>query len=117
RGSVVRGFTSDSINDTYAFRALVEGYVAGLAAQHASKAEIRKMRETANGMDEEVQLALKQRAGSRERAAQFLNIAKCNQDFHQSVLVASDSTRAVLLLRNLVEIPLVYKAFSWYTEE
>jgi DNA-binding GntR family transcriptional regulator len=116
RGAAVPEFTPDDVRDTYALRAILEGHVAGLAAERATPGEIAEMRQAIERLDAVVETGLGAR-GRRPDSALTAEIRARSDDLRRLIIAASRSTRAASLLQGLIDLPLVYRAFSWYTRE
>jgi len=109
RGLTVRHYTVDDVRDIYDLRAVLEGHVAALAAEHATRPDMRRMQEGNARMREAIERW--QAVAHDRQAVEEVRL------LHQAVVTASRSQRAATLLRSLVEIPLVLRAASCYTSE
>lgn len=105
RGATVRAYAVDDLDDTYQLRALLEGYAAQRAASRISAEDVARLEESCDKFD---------RLGA---ADDLLELVKENLFFHNVILDAADSDRLRALVRNVIEIPLVYKSFYWYSPE
>lgn len=103
RGATVRAHDADDLDDLYQLRAVLEGHAAHQAAVRAT---------------DEVIVALQV---SCERFAELMTgddvraIVQENLFFHRSVLETAGSARLASMVRKVVEIPLVYKSYIWYS--
>lgn len=111
RGAVVRGFGIEEVWDVYDLRALLEGHAARLAARRAKEAELDRLR----GVAAEMEAVEERRFSDREEETRWL-VAR-NQEFHGGIVEAGRNRRLRGLLDRTVELPLVFKAFYWYTPE
>jgi DNA-binding GntR family transcriptional regulator len=104
RGAMVRSHDADDLRDLYQLRALVEGYAARLAAGRISGAEVEQLWASCERFD-----AL---ADADVRA-----LVRENFVFHNAVLDAAGSARLASMVRKVIETPLVYKSYIWYTTD
>ena len=105
RGATVRSYAVDDLDDVYQLRAVLEGYAARRAATRISAADVALLAESCERFDR-----LEAREDLRE-------LVKENLFFHNVVLDAAASTRLGWMVRKVIEIPLVYKSFYWYSPE
>lgn len=110
KGAVVRGFGIEDVWDVYDLRALLEGHAARLAAGRITKEELGRLRVVAAEME-----AVEGRFSDRQEETRWL-VAR-NQEFHGGIVEAGRNRRLGGLLDRTVELPLVFKAFYWYTPE
>ena len=87
RGAVVRSHDGDDLEDLYQLRALLEGYAARRAAANISEASEGDVQE----------------------------LVRENLLFHNVILDASGSRRVAELVRKVIELPLVYRSYIWYS--
>jgi DNA-binding GntR family transcriptional regulator len=105
RGAAVRSYAVDDLDDMYQLRAVLEGYAARRAATRISPDDVARLEESCSRFD-------------RLRAEDDLrDLVKENLFFHNVILDAAGSDRLVPLVRKVIEIPLVYKSFYWYSPE
>jgi DNA-binding GntR family transcriptional regulator len=105
RGAAVRSYAGDDLDDMYQLRAVLEGYAARRAATRISPDDIARLEESCSRFD-------------RLRAEDDLrDLVKENLFFHNVILDAAGSDRLVSFVRKVIEIPLVYKSFYWYSPE
>ena len=105
RGATVRSYAVDDLDDMYQLRAVLEGYAARRAARRISPGDVVRLEESCARFD-------------RLRAEDDLrDLVKENLFFHNVVLDAAGSDRLGPLVRKVIEIPLVYKSFYWYSPE
>jgi DNA-binding GntR family transcriptional regulator len=105
RGALVRAYTPAEIEELYELRALLEGFAARRAATRISAEGVR-------GLHSSNERFTRLCAGN-----DLADLIRENQVFHNTILDASGSDRLVGMVRNVVEIPLVYKSFYWYPRE
>jgi DNA-binding GntR family transcriptional regulator len=108
RGATVRSFTVADVWDIYDLRAVLEGHAARRAAGRIQGDEVGRLRELAAQME-----GLAGRFEDREEEIRAL--AGLNQEFHGAVVEASRKKRLFRLINRTVEVPLMFKAFFWYT--
>lgn len=111
RGAVVCSFGVEEVWDVYDLRAVLEGYAARRAAERIREEELVRLRALV-GEQETVE------PGSlRDHAEEIRRLVELNQDFHGTIVAASRNRRLEKLVGRTVEVPLVFKAFFWYTPE
>lgn len=109
RGAVVCSFSIEDVWDIYDLRAVLEGYAARRAADRINEEELERLKELAEEQEE----ISPEKAPNREEAIR--RIVEVNQRFHGTIVEASRNGRLGKLIQRTVEIPLVFKAFYWYT--
>jgi DNA-binding GntR family transcriptional regulator len=103
RGASVRSYAVDDLDDMYQLRALLEGYAAHRAAARISPKAVGLLEESCARFD-------------RLRAEDdLLDLVKENLFFHNVILEAAASDRLTQMVRKVIEIPLVYKSYFWYS--
>jgi DNA-binding GntR family transcriptional regulator len=105
RGATVRSYAVGDLDDVYQLRALLEGYAARRAATWISSEDLTRLDESCDRFE---------RLGAEE---DLLDLVKENLLFHSVILEAARSARLTGLVRSVIEIPLVYKSFYWYSAE
>jgi DNA-binding GntR family transcriptional regulator len=105
RGATVRTYAVGDLDDVYQLRALLEGYAARRAASRISAEDLDRLDGSCDRFD---------RLGAEE---DVLDLVKENLLFHSVILEAAQSARLSGLVRSVIEIPLVYKSFYWYSAE
>jgi DNA-binding GntR family transcriptional regulator len=89
----------------YQLRAVLEGYAARRAAARISPGDVERLHKSCNRFD-------------RLRAEDdLLDLVQENLLFHNVILEAAGSQRLARMVRTVIEIPLVYKSFFWYSPE
>jgi DNA-binding GntR family transcriptional regulator len=105
RGAAVRSYAVDDLDDMYQLRAVLEGYAARRAATRISPEDVARLEESCARFD-------------RLRAEDDVrDLVKENLFFHNVILDSARSGRLVPLVRKVIELPLVYKSFYWYSPE
>jgi DNA-binding GntR family transcriptional regulator len=108
RGATVCSFSIDDVWDIYDMRAVLEGHAARRAAARIERRELERLRELVEGME-----GLPGRFDDHEEEIRAL--VALNQEFHGTIVEASRNRRLERLINRTVEIPLMFKAFFWYT--
>ena len=107
KGAMVCSFSADDVMEIYDLRALLEGHAARRAAREIDADKLARLGELAGEME-----GLTGRYADREDEIRRLVIL--NNEFHGIILEANRNRRLGRLVRRIVEIPLVYKAFFRY---
>lgn len=105
RGASVRRHTPDDLDDLYQLRALLEGYAARRAATRISDDEVAGLRASCERFD------------ALSMDAELRDLFKENLLFHNTILDAAGSARLAHMVRKVVELPLVYRSYIWYSQE
>ncbi|MCU0491793.1 MAG: GntR family transcriptional regulator [Chloroflexaceae bacterium] len=111
RGAVVRTFTRDDLMQAYDLRAVLEGFAAHQAALRITAAQLDVLETEATLLE----YSLGQRFDSREAEVHFLVVH--NQVFHNTIVEASGNERLADMLPLVVNVPLQFRSFYWYSEE
>jgi DNA-binding GntR family transcriptional regulator len=104
RGAVVRSHDADDLIDLYQLRSLLEGYAARQAAARVTAEEVGLLRESCDRFDKI--------AGDDVR-----ELVKENLLFHSAIHAGAGSARLSGMLRRVIELPLVYKSYVWYSPD
>jgi DNA-binding GntR family transcriptional regulator len=108
RGATVCSFSTEDVGDIYDLRAVLEGHAARRAAGRITISELARLRELAGKMEG--------LAGQFEdHEEEIRTLVGLNQEFHGIIVEASRNRRLQRLINRTVEIPLMFKAFFWYT--
>ncbi len=106
RGATVRSHSVEDMNDLYQLRALLEGYAARRAATGLTDEAIAALRESCDRFDallgDETEMHM---------------LVKENLFFHQTILEGAGSARLATMVRQVIELPLVYRSYIWYSRE
>ncbi|MFB9904756.1 GntR family transcriptional regulator [Allokutzneria oryzae] len=105
RGARVASWSREDLDEIYELRILLESFAAARAASRVSDDQLRRLGELRDEMDRAVH------AGDVER------VAACNAEFHGIVRRAASSTRLLMMLNAVVQLPLVLQTFHRYTHE
>jgi DNA-binding GntR family transcriptional regulator len=114
RGMVVRHLTPRDIEEIYALRLLLEGHAANAAATNITTGEIEQLR-ALNARMGELEAA---GAGSieQERLTMICAVANVNNEFHRLIQRAARNGRLERMLQTVVDRPLVFQSFYWYSD-
>jgi len=103
RGATVRVHDAKDLHDLYELRALLEGYATRRAAERISKRECNMLRLSCDRFD-------KLSPGNDLRG-----VVRENLFFHNTILEVAASERLTALVRKVIELPLVYNSYRWYS--
>jgi DNA-binding GntR family transcriptional regulator len=107
QGSTVRAYALDDLDDIYQLRALLEGYAARRAALRIDDEGVEKLRASVERL-----VALGD--ATDDNVAQIVDE---NLYFHTTILNIAGSLRLADMVRKVIELPLVYKAYHWYSPD
>lgn len=105
RGATVRSYDADDLDDLYQLRAVLEGFAARLAATRIADGEVAELR---SSCDRFVEL---------RAADDVAELVQENIRFHDIILGAARSERVRQLVRGVIQLPLVYRSYVWYSPE
>ena len=106
RGATVRRHEADDLDDLYQLRALLEGHAARRAAPKISEDGIAVLRESCDRFD-----------SLHGDADDLKDLVKENLLFHNTILEAAGSARLTQMVRKVIELPLVYRSYIWYSPD
>jgi DNA-binding GntR family transcriptional regulator len=106
RGAAVRSHSAQDLDDLYQLRAVLEGYATRRAATRLSDAAIGGLRKSCVRFD-----------GLLDTGAAMSELVKENLFFHQTILEGAGSARLGAMVRQVIELPLVYRSYVWYSPE
>jgi DNA-binding GntR family transcriptional regulator len=106
RGAAVRSHSVEDLDDLYQLRALLEGYSTRRAATRLTDETIGVLRASCERFD-----------ALLERGAEMSQLFDENLVFHHTILVGSGSARLASMVRQVIELPLVYRSSVWYSPE
>ena len=104
RSAVVREHDADDLKDLYQLRALLEGYAARQAATRISSEELDRLNDSCARFD----------VISRDDVRELV---RENLHFHSTILAAAGSERLSWMVQKVIELPLVYKSYIWYSPD
>ena len=111
RGAVVRTFSLQELRETFDLRALLEGYAAFHAALHIDAEQLATLR----AMTQEMEVAIERK--SDDRRAEVRSLVDRNRVFHDTIVRASGNHTLPQLLRQVTDVPLMFRSFYWYSPE
>jgi DNA-binding GntR family transcriptional regulator len=109
KGAAVRSFSVQDVWEIYDLRAVLEGHAARRAASRINREELDRLWELAGEMERQD----RGRFLSHEEEIRWL--VGANGEFHGSIAAAGRNARLEQLIQRTVQVPLVFKAFYWYT--
>ncbi len=111
RGAVVRTYTPEDLIHAYNLRAELEGYAAYEAARAITAAQLDILDRAATALEEATLMRFV------SDAAEIHYLVAHNQRFHDVVALASGNSRLPDLLKLVVNVPLQFRSFNWYTRD
>jgi DNA-binding GntR family transcriptional regulator len=102
RGAVVRSHDAGDLEDLYQLRALLEGYATRRAAANVSEATIAELWASCARFEALIE-------------GDVQELVKENLHFHSTILDTAQSRRVGELIRKVIELPLVYRSYIWYS--
>jgi DNA-binding GntR family transcriptional regulator len=105
RGATVRSYSATEIDEMYQLRAVLEGYAARRAATRIENEELALLE------------ASNQRFAAVCEDGEIVDLMRENIVFHSIVLDAARSPQLTDMVRTVIELPLVYRSFFWYSPE
>jgi DNA-binding GntR family transcriptional regulator len=105
RGAVVRVHTPDDLDDLYGLRALLEGHAARRAGARITEAEVQQLGESC------------QRFDALDPGEDLRELVRENLFFHSTILDVAGSARLASMVRRVIQLPLVYKSYIWYSPD
>ncbi len=115
RGLIVRSYTEKDIVEVYRLRAILESAAAREALAHIGEEELQRMWKLYHEMEELIEEASGLDPAHRSRWVKAM--VTRNNEFHGTFVRASRLSLLEKVLRDVVEVPLIFRAFSWYTPE
>jgi DNA-binding GntR family transcriptional regulator len=106
RGATVRSHSAADLDDLYQLRALLEGYATRRAATRLSDETIAGLR-----------TSCKRFQSLLDGQPDMSELVKENLHFHQTILDGAGSARLGTMVRQVIELPLVYRSYVWYSPE
>jgi DNA-binding GntR family transcriptional regulator len=102
RGAVVRSHDAGDLEDLYALRALLEGYAARRAAANVTEATSAELWASCDRFEALID-------------GDVQELVKENLFFHSTILDTAKSRRVAEQIRKVIELPLVYRSYIWYS--
>src|SRR5690242_16250003 len=107
RGAAVRAYSAGELDDMYRLRALLEGYAARRAAERMTPEVLEQLRASCERF----------KRLTRRRRVAIRDLARENMIFHELVLLAAGDPRLADMTRSSIHLPLVYRAYVWFTDD
>ena len=104
RGVAVRRYTARELSEIYELRALLEGLGARRAAGAAGRVQLERLRASCARF-----------SALRREDAPVVELVRENAAFHELVLATAGSEKLLSMVREVMEMPLVYRTYNWYT--
>ena len=101
----MKAYDAADLDDLYRLRALLEGFAARLAAARITTAEVDRLRKSC-----ECFVGLRADDDVTE-------LVQENVRFHDVILEAAGSERLAQMVRGVIQLPLVYRSYVWYSPE
>ena len=89
--------------EQYELRALLEGFAARRASERITKEEVELLRESCVRFD------------GLSPDEDLRGVVRENLFFHHTILSVAASDRLTALVRKVIELPLVYNSYRWYS--
>jgi len=107
-GAYVTSWTRTDIDEVFELRSALESYAAERAARRLSPEQLAELNQLARRME---QLSTRKSEGHLDR------IAEANSRFHRVIVEAAANRRLAAMVAGVVEMPLVVRTFSVYSEK
>ncbi len=114
KGAMVRAFSREEIKDLYDLRILLEGYAARQAGQTITTDDLDQLRRLYEEMSNCIKGNWRPAANQIEKVRY---LAAKNNQFHNVIVRASRNSRLEMILTQTIEVPLIFRAFFWYTKD
>lgn len=108
RGAFVCSFGVEDVWDIYDLRAELEGYGARRAASRITESDLDGLRVI---VEEQEAIDF-----SGRREDEVRRLVAVNRRFHEGIVSAGGNRRLEFLISRTIQVPLMFKAFFWYTE-
>ena len=105
RGATVRSYDAADLDDLYQLRALLEGFAARLAAARITAEEVDRLRDSC------------ERFVALRADDDVTELVQENVRFHDVILSAAGSQRLAQMVRGVIQLPLVYRSYVWYSPD
>jgi DNA-binding GntR family transcriptional regulator len=105
RGATVRVHDADDLRDLYELRALLEGHATRRAAERISEQDVEALRASCDRFD------------ALDPDEDIPGLVRENLFFHNTILEVAASARLAAMVRKVIELPLVYSSYRWYSAE
>src|SRR5581483_4982487 len=105
KGAVVRVHTPEDLDDLYQLRALLEGHAARRAASRVTDEQVAELRSSCERFDK------------LDPDQDLREVVRENMLFHSAIFAAAGSARLESMVRRVIELPIVYKSYIWYSPD
>jgi DNA-binding GntR family transcriptional regulator len=105
RGAMVRVHTPEDLDDLYQLRALLEGYATRRAATRITDEQVEALRASCDRFE------------ALDSDKELRELVRENMLFHSTILDLAGSRRLASMVRRVIELPLVYKSYIWYSPD
>ena len=105
RGATVRAYSEDDLAEMYDLRAVLEGHASHRAAERITDEHVTDLQ------------ASNRRFARLSVRRDIQKVIDENLRFHAIILDASGSPRLDDLVHSVVQLPLVYRSFVWYSDK
>jgi DNA-binding GntR family transcriptional regulator len=105
RGATVRVHDAEDLNDQYELRALLEGFATRRAAERITKRELELLKKSCDRFE---------RLSPDD---DLRGVVRENLFFHNTIHSVAASERLSALVRKVIELPLVYNSYRWYSPD
>jgi DNA-binding GntR family transcriptional regulator len=109
RGAVARSFTQADLLEIYELRSVLEGHAAARAATRISAAQLAELAQIATALEQ----AQDEQFPTHADAIHFL--VEQNARFHALIITTGGNQRLAAMLSNVVNVPLQFRSFYWYS--
>ena len=103
RRAAVVSFGRDDVSEIFRLRAMLEGHASALAATLISQEDIERLITLFRAME------------NASGEGKYDRISKLNGEFHKIVLGAANRPRLKILIRSIVELPIILRTFFGYS--
>jgi len=114
RGLIVARLSPSDIEDAYALRLLLEGFAARRAAENITTDELERLRELQRQMTEAEEGGRGETGQGRLKLVR--TVTELNKEFHHLIHLAARNRRLEPILRSVVDVPLMFTSFYWYSD-
>jgi DNA-binding GntR family transcriptional regulator len=104
RGASVREYGLSDLRELYQLRAAVEGYCTQVAAERAQPEDLQALAESCA------------RFAELKAGRDFNDLVQENLRFHSLIQRAAHSDRLASFVRQVIDVPLVYRSYVWYSD-
>jgi DNA-binding GntR family transcriptional regulator len=105
RGATERVHDAGDLEDLYELRALLEGYATRRAAERITSEQVDDLRTSCERLD------------ALDPVCDLRGVVRENLHFHNTILAVANSGRLTAHVRKVIELPLVYNSYRWYSPD